>query len=67
MGLLELLTSEVIVYLGVPENCGSFRVEWIIASYWNRHDTIMEHDDSRRTDVPWAYIVRGQNYRLRIE
>ena len=70
MRLLELepLTVEVIVRLGGSENCGSVRVEWIIIGCWiSRHDTIVEHDGSRRTDVPWAYIVRGQNYRLRIE
>jgi hypothetical protein len=66
MRLLEPLTVEIIVRLGDSENPGGFRIEWIIAGCWmSRHDTIVEHDGSRRTDVTWAYIVRGQNYRLR--
>ena len=71
MILLELFTIQVVICPVISENCGSFRVEWIIAGCWiSRHDTIVEHNSSRRTDVPQAYVVlllRGRNYRLRIE
>ena len=71
MRLVEPLTLDIIVRLGVFENSGSFRVEWNIAGCWrSRHDTIVEHDGSRRTDVPQAYVVlllQRRNYRLRIE
>jgi hypothetical protein len=32
--LLEPLTTKIVVRLGDSENCGSFRVEWIIACCW---------------------------------
>jgi len=71
MRLLELLTVDVIVHLGGSENCGSFRVEWDVASCRrSQHGTIVEHDGSRRTDVPQAYVVlllRDRNYRLGIK
>ena len=71
MRLLGPLTIEVIDRLDGSENCGSFRVEWMIAGCWkSRHYTIVEHDGSKRTDKPQAYVVlflRGRNYRLRIE
>jgi len=58
MRLLEPLTTDVIVRLGGSEHTGSIRVEWIIAGCWkSRHDTIIEHDDSRRTDMLQAYVV----------
>jgi hypothetical protein len=70
--LLEPLTLNVIVRLVDSKNTRSVRVEWIIAGCWrSRHDTIVEQDSSRRTDVPQAYVVLvllgGRNYRLRIE
>jgi hypothetical protein len=71
MRVLESPTADIIIHLPGSENCGSFRIEWLIAGCWrSRHDTMVEHGDSRRTDMLRAYVVLllwGRNYRLRIE